>query len=589
MQESGKFKIDYLTLNVHDCLNILRRRKLQLLVPMTVLILASIWLAFSLPPVYQSSAMILIEVPEVPPHLVRSSESYPDFANQRIQVLTQRILTNYELKAIIEKFNLYPDERQINDIDLVVDQMRSDILVEAIVADADEGSIVFTVSYESESPELAQQVANELAPLYLKENVKFRKLRAAETSEFLGQEADRLSTQISALEARLATFKGENVERLPELANLNLQMMNRTDDELRETERQMQLVRDRKIYLESQLAQISPDAIIYSASGERIATPVDRLRALQAQYASAASLYALNHPDLVRMRREIEGLTKEVGGTDDTSGLQGQLAQARAELVQARETYSEEHPDVKRLKRTVANLEEALKTASASLTKPLPTSKPDNPAYIQIKTQLEAADAELASLQSRQKTLQTKLASYEQRIYETPGVEREYLTVTRDYKNLLETYHEIKAKQMEAQLTESREREQKGERFSLIEPAGLPAAPVKPNRAAILFLGVVFSLGGGVGAVALREITDDTVQDAKGIAAMLGAPPLVGIPYIENKRDVRRRILKIVSISVLIAGGIVLGGLFIHFNVMSLQMLWASAVGHLGLQSGMAG
>ncbi|MCU7864794.1 MAG: lipopolysaccharide biosynthesis protein, partial [Candidatus Thiodiazotropha sp. (ex Lucinoma borealis)] len=133
------------------------------------------------------------------------------------------------------------------------------------------------------------------------------------------------------------------------------------------------------------------------------------------------------------------------------------------------------------------------------------------------------------------------IKDFESRLMQSPQVEREYRNMTRDYENALAKYQEVKAKQLEAELSESLERERKGERFSLIEPPQLPEEPDKPNRMAILFLGFVFSFAGGFGNVVVRESMDQTVYGSKGVIAVTKAPPLAVIPYIECSEDHRKQ------------------------------------------------
>ncbi|MCG8103590.1 MAG: hypothetical protein N0C91_14525 [Candidatus Thiodiazotropha endolucinida] len=158
-----------------------------------------------------------------------------------------------------------------------------------------------------------------------------------------------------------------------------------------------------------------------------------------------------------------------------------------------------------------------------------------------METQLQAANSELTSLKGMRDEIKGKIKDFEDRLMQSPQVEREYRNLTRDYENALDKYQEVKAKQLEAQLAESLERERKGERFSLIEPPQLPEKPDKPNRIAILFLGFMFSFAGGFGSVAIRESMDQTVYGSKGIIAITKAPPLAVIPYIECSDDHRQR------------------------------------------------
>ncbi|MDP3904736.1 MAG: Wzz/FepE/Etk N-terminal domain-containing protein, partial [Methylococcaceae bacterium] len=61
------------TLDIKDYINILKRRIRYLLIPAAAITLLSIMLAVLLPPVYKSSATILIEEQEVPKELVKST------------------------------------------------------------------------------------------------------------------------------------------------------------------------------------------------------------------------------------------------------------------------------------------------------------------------------------------------------------------------------------------------------------------------------------------------------------------------------------------------------------------------------------
>ena len=61
--------------------------------------------ALALPPVYRSSATILVQEQEVPPDLVRSTIT--SFADERIQVISQQVMTRAVLLQLIDKYDLY--------------------------------------------------------------------------------------------------------------------------------------------------------------------------------------------------------------------------------------------------------------------------------------------------------------------------------------------------------------------------------------------------------------------------------------------------------------------------------------------------
>jgi len=147
----------------------------------------------------------------------------------------------------------------------------------------------------------------------------------------------------------------------------------------------------------------------------------------------------------------------------------------------------------------------------------------------------------MKSLSAKQTELRAKMASYERAIMETPQVEREYLDLTRDQEGSVMRYREIKAKQMQAEIGQELEKDRKGERFSLIDPPQLPEQPSSPNRPAILLLGFVFSLAGGLGTGAALEGVDRSVRGSKVLSGLVRAPLLAVIPYMDTPAGKQRR------------------------------------------------
>ena len=92
---------------------------------------------------------------------------------------------------------------------------------------------------------------------------------------------------------------------------------------------------------------------------------------------------------------------------------------------------------------------------------------------------------------------------------------------------------------MTAEVGQEMEKERKGEKFTLIDPAVLPEEPISPNRPAIIFLSLVLALGAGVGSAAVAESMSEAVRGAKGVVAILHTAPLAVIPYLPNAADTR--------------------------------------------------
>jgi polysaccharide biosynthesis transport protein len=518
--------------SLSDYIAILRRRKFQIIVPALLILSLSAFVAFSLPSVYRSTATIMIEEQEVPPELIQSTVT--SYASERIRIITEFIMTRANLLNIIEKYELYPELRREGKLEELLSEMRKSI--EVIPVDAEiverrsgkpsKATIAFEVSFESSTPESAKNVTEELVDLFLQENAKLRTQSAESTREFLAREATRLSEKVNELETKLAVYKEKNMGQLPELFDFNLTLAQRAEEELDATQREIYALEERKSALLSQLSQVEP----YSGN-----SPQMQLRELQTELLEAKGKYAPGHPDRVRLEKKAELLKQQIGGANaPIEQLKQQAKQLHSELETARSKYSEQHPDVIKLKRALEVIESGInKTASEEAGEI--SIKPDNPAYISIQSQLEAIDIRLKAEREKKDKIQTRIKKYQTRIEKMPRIEQEGLALRRGYENAIQQYNEIQEKLLRAQIASQLEQEHKGETFSVLDSPMLPTSPYKPNRLAILFIGVFFSFTSGIGYAGFSEYLDTTVRGVKGVKAVLQAAPLVAIPYIEQR------------------------------------------------------
>ncbi len=565
-----------------DYLAIVRRRKKTVASAITLISLVSVGIAWGLPPVYSSSATILNEQQEIPQDFVRSTVT--SYAFERIEIIKQKLMTRQNLKNIVEKYKLAEDDAAKLKDAIGIDMINAKILDPS--GQQSSIALAFRLSYENGSPQLAYDVARELMSIFLTEDRKSIETNVKQTSAFLGSEAEKLGLQINGYEKKLAEFKEKNAGKLPELFDLNMQLLHRTESEMENVLRQTQSLIERRVYLESELAQIDPYGPVYSVSGGQVLSPAGRLKSLQSELLSVSARYSSDHPDVIRLRKEIDGLRKETGVAVDTGDLAVRLEAARSELSAARQKYSENHPDVRRLVQTVQRMENELSKAPTPALRSNPA--PDNPVYIQIQTQLKASDVDLASQQARAAELRRKHAEYEQRLTQTPQIEREYKTLMRDYEGALEKYRDVTAKQMEAQLSQTLESEKKGQRFTVIEPPVLPSSPAKPNRLGIALIGFIVSIFGGMGSAAMAEARDTSVRGRDGVISLFGVPPLAAIPYIDTQQEIlRKRSSRYVVLGVIGVVGVVL--LAAHLFVMPLEDLLGSFLETIGMRNNLKG
>jgi uncharacterized protein involved in exopolysaccharide biosynthesis len=259
------------------------------------------------------------------------------------------------------------------------------------------------------------------------------------------------------------------------------------------------------------------------------------------------------------------------------------LDKARGELAQARDRYTPDHPDLQRLERSVSALEAQVKEAEAK-GEPAPrtTEGADNPAYIQLQSQLTTTLTEQKAVRTRIDELRAEMRDYERKLAGAPVAEKEYHELLRDYESASNKYREVRAKQMEAQLAQNLETDRKGERFTVIEPPLPPEEPVSPNRPAIMAIGVVLALGVTFALVMLLEKLDSSVRSRADLVSLLEVPPLAVLPWIETSAD---RLLAKRRQRFAIAGAVaslLVSIALIHVFFRPLDLLWFNVLHRLG-------
>jgi len=565
------------------------RRRATFYGVMSTAALLTVLLTVLLPPTYRATGTILIEQQEIPQEMVRSVIT--SFADQRVQVISQRVMTTQNLLSLIDRYNLYADIRQKEPREVLMQKFKDDIGMHMISADVidprsghpTQATIAFSVSYQNRSPELALKVANELTTLYLNENLTSRTQLSQQTSAFFVEESAREAAHIAELDKNLAAFKEKHREELPDLTQLNVQTLERTELELHDAENRVAALDSQRVLLEAQLAQISPNTQVYSDTGQRVFGAEDRLKALKSQLASYKARYAPGHPDIISTQREVDGLEKEVQAQDQTGDRLRQLSEARAQLAAAHEKYSAEHPDVIRLQHTVDRLEKAAAEESAAGLKQIETNHADNPVYIQVKGQLDALAVDRVSAIQKRDELHAKFDQYERRMAQSPEVERQFRTMARDLDSAQFKYQEILSKQTEAQVSQNLETERKGERFTLIEPPQPPEKPISPNRKLILIVGLLLSIALGAGAVVARDSFDASVRGPTDLRRLLQVPALASIPIIVTARDrARRRMIRAISWGGSLAL-IIVAAVGVHVFVEPLDVVWISLLRRFGV------
>jgi succinoglycan biosynthesis transport protein ExoP len=526
--------MDHEQLTFSDYLSILKRRGWIMVATFVVLFATAVAVAILLPAVYRSTGTILIESPQIPVDLVQATVT--SYADERIEVIKQRVLTRENLLRIIAKYKLFADAGPTSTPSDQIDEIRKSIAVELVNANVRpgakvSGTIAFRVSFESERAEVAQAAANDLVTLFLNENVKVRTDRATQTTEFLTQESEKLKQELSRLDSQIAAYKQEHGKALPENAAVSVAAMQRVESDLRQVERDH-------------------------------ASAQEELRAVESERASAV----LYQPQAqIQMQSAI------------LSSAATELQRARAELARLNAIYTENHPDVRATKRRLEGLEQTVAAESTSSPASGTPTKAANPAAEAMISKLDTRAVTLREriklLSTQQATLRGRLVQMEGELLKSPQVERGLAALARDYQGAQRKFEEINAKKMTAQVSESLEGDQKAERFTILEPPVLPDRPVKPDRRKVIALGFFLACAGAAGIVILLETLLGTIRGVEAISAIVGMRPLVIVPVIPvaAEEGQRRRLYIQLAAGLSLTVGAALAA--VHFLYLPLDLL----------------
>jgi len=471
------------TLNLAKILDIARRRRDVVIATFIVVFFCSFYLALALPNIYQSSSVILFSPPELPESYVESTINLS--MQDRFISVTREILSRTRLEKIIRNFNLYASNGQGGlSMKKRVGRLRKNIVIEPDKEDEN----LFDLSFESRNPLIAQEVAGILASAFMGETLKLRDERAVGTTAFMKAETERLRKEVEIQEATVNRYKAKYRYELPEQLQANLSTVEQLRRELQSNLLRLSGLQDRKATVQKQLVEVKQGG------------------------------------------QELRG-ARITGGGGTSPQLQ-QLENMRTELVALLSRYSDRHPDVIRLKR---EMEMAGVSAGAIVSGSNGVGAIASPVQQILLKQGQELGAEIRALQRSNDMLRKKIAVYQVRVDNTPTRGIELSKITRTYDITLNKYQDLLGKTLDSQLSENMEKRQNAKTFQLVGPAYYPTSPVRPDRKLILAIGFVAALGAGLGLSILLEKMGTSFQSSDELMGEIDLPLLASIPVIKTQ------------------------------------------------------
>jgi uncharacterized protein involved in exopolysaccharide biosynthesis len=569
-------------MDIRDLWRIIRKRKWYILLPAIILFSLITAIAFLLPAIYKSETLILIENQKIPLEFVQSTVT--SAVEERLNIINQRIMSRTRLEQIMGKFDLYPEYRERWTQEEIIEKMREDIHLDIVSAEGvDKKSgrpvtftVAFNLAYEGKDPSKVQKVTSELASLYIEENLRVRVDASAVTTQFMSDELGKMEEEIRKLGKKISDFKQEHLDELPERLQVNMANLDRYERYLETTHRDLGNAKSSLVFLRGQMASVDPDATMVSSYGQRILSPKEQLEIDRTNLISLQARLSDNHPDVAELKERIARLESEVGGADSNT-LKKELAQKQNALTELLSAYTDKHPDVIRTRGEILDLKEELAQSRATASQGY-AANPTNPAYISLQTQIESKKLEVQGLQEKLQEYMKLIEYYQQRIGNTPAVEKVLATMQSDYDVARLNHQELVNKETQAKISESLENRQQGERFAIIDPAQLPEEPYKPNRLAIMFIGLILGIGAGAGAGFLSEYMDQSFSNADELRSFANLPVLAVIPKVVTQGETRRRrrrtrMVFVSSVLALVGILVVVQVFFFKFDIFLIKLI----------------
>jgi polysaccharide biosynthesis transport protein len=506
-------------------------RKWLVLGTFLVISAATAIVASRLPDIFVAETVILVDPQKVPESYVRSTVT-GDVRN-RLSTLSQQILSVTRLQKIIDTLNLYPEERKTMAREDVITRMRRDITV-SVVSEfgASQDLQAFRIGYSGREPRLVAQVTNELASLFIEENLKAREQQATGTTEFLQNQLQETRKVLEGHEGKLKDFKLKHMGEMPEQQAASLQILGQLQSQLQLESEALNRSEQQKSYIQSMMAAQSNAPVVdldelEPGGPKRVDAPKARVSGSKAKLAALLTRYSEDHPDVKRLRRQIQ------------------------------DEESKDAPEVKNEAKDVPPPLAGENPPPVAVATKAP-SRPVNYFNPVLESQLRVIEGEIAKHREEQQRLSKAVSRYQSKLEAIPVHEQQITELVRDYEISKGHYKQLLEKQLSAETATQLEIRQKGERFSVLDPAQPAERPSRPNRQFINIAGSVAGLGLGLLLALATEFLGVTITAPEQITAATGFSVLEVIPVIQTHKDrvVRKRRLVLGAAS---AGVVILG------------------------------
>src|SRR5215831_4731758 len=223
----------------------------------------------------------------------------------RLTSLRQAMLAGPVLGRVVDQLKLFPELVARRGKEAAIEQLREAIDVKPTWN-------AFEVTVSAPDPKQAADVANLVPTVFAQLTNETRAAQAADATRVFDAQVKDLQEQVNGWQQKIIAFKVAHVGELPEQMEANMRQLDRLAGEVRARTEQLRATEARRSDL----------ALMRNGGDTEVGRAQMVVDQLEQQLASAKTQYTDDHPEVLRLTRELKAARNKAHEADSRMGVQ---------------------------------------------------------------------------------------------------------------------------------------------------------------------------------------------------------------------------------------------------------------------------
>jgi len=464
------------SISIFELLDALRRRKFYVIVPVLLLTAGFGVFAYIQQDQYRAIAS-LAAMQTTPPEFLRGIAAPPLNMQDHLWTVREILYSPPILEAAMRQMKKYREVTKFSP--QALEEFKKNISIKV------DGEHTFQVAFDGPDRSETMNVTNKLAELFIQQASAKHEEKNEEAASVITEQINALTRRLEQQGKQLHNYKSQNAHALPEHIDDNFRAADDLKAQMRDRTSKIAEEEARRTGIQKQIQDLEAKGILDDASVNEKSPLETKLDELKLSEADLETRYTSNHPELIKIRKQIAEVEKTIA------------AEPKKSRTGPSETYLK---------------------------------------YVELKSELEAIRQRIDSYKQQQRDMSASLAGVSSQIEATPQHEKVIEDMKREYDVGEKQFHALLDKQLDAKLAEGLASSKSGIAFAIIEPASLPAAPYSPQRIRLVLMGLAAGLAMGFALAFVLEQNDTTFGTVDEFQAFTTLPILGVIPNIAGRR-----------------------------------------------------